>query len=83
MYPGEYTMTEVAPAPGFQMKEPATQRVIIHGGESKTLTFLLGNVKNEVQDMDAETAQSFEQSMERPKLYEQVSHDREVPALLL
>lgn len=39
MYPGEYTITEVAPAPGFQMKEPTTQRVIIHGGESKTVTF--------------------------------------------
>ena len=39
MYPGEYTLTEVAPAPGFQMKEPLTQKVIIHGGESKTLTF--------------------------------------------
>ena len=39
MYPGEYTVTEVAPAPGFQMKEPLTQKVIIHGGESKTLTF--------------------------------------------
>ena len=40
LYPGEYTVTEVAPAPGFQMKEPTTQKVIIHGGESKTLTFL-------------------------------------------
>nr|WP_326153440.1 SpaA isopeptide-forming pilin-related protein [uncultured Oscillibacter sp.] len=39
LYPGEYTVTEVAPAPGFQMKEPITQKVIIHGGESKTLTF--------------------------------------------
>ena len=39
MYPGEYTVTEVAPAPGFQMKEPTTQKVIIHGGESKTVTF--------------------------------------------
>ncbi len=39
MYPGEYTVTEVEPAPGFQMKEPTTQKVIIHGGESKTLTF--------------------------------------------
>ena len=39
LYPGEYTVTEVEPAPGFQMKEPATQKVIIHGGESKTLTF--------------------------------------------
>ena len=39
MYPGEYTVTEVAPAPGFQMKEPTAQKVIIHGGESKTLTF--------------------------------------------
>ncbi len=32
-------MTEVAPAPGFQMKEPTTQKVILHGGESKTVTF--------------------------------------------
>ena len=39
LYPGEYTVTEVQPAPGFQMKEPSTQKVIIHGGESKTLTF--------------------------------------------
>ena len=39
LYPGEYTVTEVEPAPGFQMKEPTTQKVIIHGGESKTLTF--------------------------------------------
>ena len=38
-YPGEYTITEVEPAPGFQMKEPITQKVILHGGESKTLTF--------------------------------------------
>ncbi len=39
LYPGEYTITEVEPAPGFQMKEPITQKVILHGGESKTLTF--------------------------------------------
>lgn len=39
LYPGEYTVTEVEPAPGFQMKEPATQKVILHGGESKTVTF--------------------------------------------
>ena len=39
LYPGEYTITEVAPAPGFQMKEPTTQKVILHGGESKTVTF--------------------------------------------
>ena len=39
LYPGEYTVTEVEPAPGFQMKEPTTQKVIIRGGESKTLTF--------------------------------------------
>lgn len=37
--PGEYTVTEVEPAPGFQMKEPTTQKVILHGGESKTVTF--------------------------------------------
>lgn len=39
LYPGEYTATEVEPAPGFQMKEPSTQKVILHGSESKTLTF--------------------------------------------
>ena len=39
LYPGEFTITEVAPAPGFQMKEPITQTVIIHGNESKTVTF--------------------------------------------
>ena len=39
LYPGEYTVTEVEPAPGFQMKEPSTQKVILHGSESKTLTF--------------------------------------------
>ena len=39
LYPGEYTVTEVEPAPGYQMKEPLTQKVILHGGESKTLTF--------------------------------------------
>ena len=39
LYPGEYTVTEVEPAPGFQMKEPSTQKIILHGGESKTLTF--------------------------------------------
>ncbi len=39
LYPGEFTVTEVEPAPGFQMKEPTTQKVILHGGESKTLTF--------------------------------------------
>lgn len=39
LYPGEFTITEVAPAPGFQMKEPTTQKVILHGGESRTVTF--------------------------------------------
>ena len=39
LYPGAYTVTEVEPAPGFQMKEPSTQKIILHGGESKTLTF--------------------------------------------
>jgi len=39
LYPGEFTITEVEPAPGFQMKEPVTQKVIIRGGESKTVTF--------------------------------------------
>ena len=39
LYPGAYTVTEVEPAPGFQMKEPSTQKIILHGNESKTLTF--------------------------------------------
>lgn len=39
LYPGEYTVTEVEPAEGFQMKEPSTQKVILHGSESRTLTF--------------------------------------------
>ena len=39
LYPGEYTVTEVEPAPGFQMKEPSTQTVILHGNESKTVVF--------------------------------------------
>ena len=39
LYPGAYTVTEVEPAPSFQMKEPSTQKIILHGSESKTLTF--------------------------------------------
>lgn len=39
LYPGEYTITEIRPAPGFQMKEPTTQTIILHGSESKTVTF--------------------------------------------
>lgn len=39
LYPREYTITEVRPAPGFQMKEPSTQKIILHGSESKTVTF--------------------------------------------
>lgn len=39
LYPGEYTITEIRPAPGFQMKEPTTQKIILHGSESKTVTF--------------------------------------------
>lgn len=39
IYPGEYTITEIRPAPGFQMKEPTTQKIILHGSESKTVTF--------------------------------------------
>ena len=39
LYPGEFTIVEVEPAPGFQMKEPTRQTVILHGGESKTVRF--------------------------------------------
>lgn len=36
---GWYKITELEPAPGFAIKEPATQTVYIKGGESKTVTF--------------------------------------------
>ncbi len=36
---GWYKVTELEPAPGFTIKEPATQEVYIKGGESKVLTF--------------------------------------------
>ena len=39
LYPGEYTITDIRPAPGFQMKEPTTPQIILHGTESKTGTF--------------------------------------------
>ena len=39
LYPGEFTITELEPADGFQLKEPITQTVIIHGNESKTVRF--------------------------------------------
>ena len=39
LYPGEFTITELEPADGFQLKEPLTQTVIIHGNESKTVRF--------------------------------------------
>ena len=37
---GWYKVTELEPAPGFTIKEPAVQEVYIKGGESKVLTFL-------------------------------------------
>ena len=36
---GWYKVAELEPAPGFTIKEPATQEVYISGGESKVLTF--------------------------------------------
>ncbi len=36
---GWYKITELEPAPGFAIKDPATQTVYIKGGESKTVTF--------------------------------------------
>ena len=39
LYPGEFTIEEVEPAPGFQLKEPTRQTVILHGGERKTVRF--------------------------------------------
>ena len=39
VYPGEFTIEEVEPASGFQMKDPTVQKIILRGGESKTVTF--------------------------------------------
>ena len=36
---GWYKVTELEPAPGFTIKQPATQEFYIKGGESKTVTF--------------------------------------------
>ena len=36
---GWYRVIELEPAPGFTIKEPATQEFYIQGGESKTVTF--------------------------------------------
>ena len=36
---GWYKVTELEPAPGFTIKEPATQEVYIEGGGNKSLTF--------------------------------------------
>ena len=36
---GWYRVTELEPAPGFTIKEPATQEVYIEGGGNKSLTF--------------------------------------------
>ena len=36
---GWYKVTELEPAPGYSIKEPATQECFISGGESKVLTF--------------------------------------------
>ena len=36
---GWYKVTELEPAPGYAIKEPATQECFISGGESKVLTF--------------------------------------------
>jgi uncharacterized surface anchored protein len=36
---GWYKVTELEPAPGFTIKEPATQEFYVSGGESKVITF--------------------------------------------
>ena len=36
---GWYRVTELEPAPGFTIKEPATQEFYIEGGGNKSLTF--------------------------------------------
>ena len=36
---GWYRVTELEPAPGFTIKEPATQEIYIEGGGNKSLTF--------------------------------------------
>ena len=58
---GWYKVTELEPAPGYSIKEPATQECFISGGESKVLTFentLLSAII--IRKVDSETDQPLE-----------------------
>ena len=58
---GWFKVTELEPAPGYSIKEPATQECFISGGESKVLTF--ENVPLSaiiIRKVDSETGQPLE-----------------------
>lgn len=54
-------MTELEPAPGYSIKEPATQECFISGGESKVLTFENTPLSAIIiRKVDSETGQPLE-----------------------
>ena len=58
---GWYKVTELEPAPGYSIKEPATQECFISGGESKVLTFENTPLSAiNIRKVDSETGQPLE-----------------------
>ena len=58
---GWYKVTELEPAPGYSIKEPATQECFISGGESKVLTFENTPLSAIIiRKLDSETGQLLE-----------------------
>ena len=58
---GWYKVTELEPAPGYSIKEPATQECFISGGESKVLTFENTPLSAIIiRKVDSETGQPLE-----------------------
>ena len=58
---GWYKVTELEPAPGYSIKEPATQECFISGGESKVLTFENTPLSAIIiRKLDSETGQPLE-----------------------
>ena len=61
---GWYKVTELEPAPGYSIKEPATQECFISGGESKVLTFENTPLSAIIiRKVDSETGQPLEGCM--------------------
>ena len=58
---GWYKVTELEPAPGYSIKEPATQECFISGGKSKVLTFENTPLSAIIiRKVDSETGQPLE-----------------------